>query len=528
MGRKKSDKTIIRELVEQGKKRNYITSKRETDAQLGISDKHGWNEQERDLYKHLKRNMDKALASIDMTRKENRKDDRTKKDFKKSNNQSFGIWSVSYMEKIRQTGKNFIKHVVKSYSEERKKNPNAKKLEQFKHIRETHIRKYIEDKRSGSWRSNFVKNEEDWKGSRESSISAYISRLEKVFEGMANIGLKSHDGLVERSGVKEEIGTISVYDRVRGRGETDGKKGYTLDQCRRLIDSVDDNPVGKAMLQVLTYVGLRYDTLRQVTWDEFLDLETKQIKRDLNFADGSKFKGGRVLSTELNEETRESLQVLYDSGAFKETDQVFGYMSRYKMEKVIRTACDRTGIDYKAFHEFRYGTKEYFEEKAKEMDKEQLVREILGRVNSIYTYGEDGEKEFPLNRIEKQFKYAKDEEGNKIIERTLKDGTKKYKKDYDIDRNGQVRKDYRYTFDKLISRRVDFLESVYISLSLSHNRPDITSVYEDKDALNEIVEEKENVEEAIERTAEFLDAQEEQEELPRDQWKQLSLFDEEE
>ena len=507
MGRKKSEKTLIRELVETKKKRQYTKPKQQSWKQLGISDEHGWTNEERQLFFRLNSNLNKIIEHGNMTKKQNRKDHRTKKDFKnKKNNHSFGIWSVQSLNKIQQTGVNFIKHIVKSHFKEIKEKgkENVKILTAMKHIRKNHIVSYIEDKRSGTWGKNYVEKEEDRKPCRETSISAMVSRLDKLFECSSSFGIKSHTTVIEESKVKDTIKEISIYDRVRGVGKTDGKKGYTLEQCRKLIDSMEDNPVGKSMTQVLTYIGLRYESLSKITWDEFVDPGTKQIKTHLVFEDGSKFKGGRVFSTETTEEIRESLQDLYDTGLFKEDDKIFGFMSRYQMEKVLKTACERSGIDYKGFHEFRFATKEHFENKAEEMTKEQLVREILVRVNSVSKYTKDGEIEYPLNPVERQFKYVKDENGNRIVLKTLADGEKVYKKEYQIDENGQVVKEHKYTFDKLISRRTDYLKHIYISLSINHNRSDVSSIYEDKEQPNKNITE-------------------EQTELPHDQWEQLSL-----
>ncbi|MDA1569398.1 hypothetical protein PDK93_25450 [Bacillus cereus] len=524
MGRKKSQKTLIKESYEKKKKRQYTKAKEQSWKQLGISDEHGWDNEERQLYFRLVSNLDKALGKGNMTKIENRKDDRTKKDIKGAHNYAFGIWSTSTMPKTRQLGVNFIKHVVKNHFREKREKGYAKDLTALKHIRKNHVISYIEDKRSGKWNKNLVEDEEKRKPCRESSISRYMSTLEKIFECTTAYGIKSHKTLMEESKVKETKGKISVYDRVRGVGKTDGKKGYTLEQCRRMIEVTED-PIEKAMIQTLAYVGLRYESLSKVTWDDFVNDREKEVKQYVEFEDGKKFKGGRVLATETKDEVRESLQTLYDTGLFKEDEPVFGYMSRYRMQKIVEQACDRANVDYKGFHEFRFATKEYNEERVKEMTKDQLVREIIGKVNSIYHYNENGEKEYPLNPVEKQFDYVRDKNGERIPLRTLKNGVVRYKKKYIKDKNGQVKMDHRYTYDKYISRRRDYLEHIYISLSLSHNRSDVTSVYEDKDPKPEETTEEqvtEPQEEAIERTMEFLE-EKEQEELPRDQWEQMSL-----
>ncbi|WP_142306068.1 phage integrase family protein [Bacillus cereus] len=531
MGRKKSEKTLIIESYEKKKKRKYTKREEQSWKQLGISDDHGWNDQERQMYFRLKSNLDKVLSHGNMTKKENRKDNRTKKDFKDKKNHAFGIWSGEYMKKVRQTGINFIKHVVKNHHKKLNGTNYNKTLTDLKHIRKDHVIEYITDKRSGLWNKNFVENEEDRKGCRETSVSTFIRRLDKIFECSSSYGIKSHKTLIEDSKIKETVGEISIYDRVRGVGANDGKKGYTLEQCRRLIDVTDD-PIERAMIQTLTYVGLRFESLSKVTWNEFVDTETKQAKEHLSFTDGTKFKGGRVHATETNEELRESLQTLYNTGYFKENDELFGFMSRHTMSKIIEDACKRAEIDYKGFHEFRFATKEYNQIKVKEMENnEEIVKAIMGRVNSIYHYNEDGEKEYPLNPIEKQFKFARDKNGDRILDKTLKDGTKLYKKIYIKDKNGQVKEDFKYTKDKLISRRRDYLEHIYISLSLSHNRSDVSSIYEDKfpnlreleEEVKEYVEETaENNEEALQRTEQFLE-EKEQEELPREQWEQMTL-----
>ncbi|AFQ13299.1 TPA: hypothetical protein ACGW5B_005511 [Bacillus paranthracis] len=537
MGRKKSRKTLIKESVKKRQKRSYKKSKWQTWDDLGISDKFGWTHDERQMYFKFISNIHKALKKSNMIIEENRIDDRTKKDFVDHNNHATGIWSMSTKNGLDKTAINFTKHVVKSHSNAMKQYENGeipykpKKMEDLCHVRLTHVRSYTEDKLLGRFKDNFVEDEEKQVPLAISTVQKYCNDIKKIFECTSAFGIKAHENLDFKS-VKKEIGTVSLYDRVRGKGKTDGRKGYTLEQCEKMIKVMDDDPVGQSMLKTLTYMGFRHEHLSLITWDELYDTQKKQPKETIDFYEGKKLKGGRVLTTDANEEVRESYKELFESGAFKIDDPVYGHMSRYHMEKIVKTAASRAGVDYKGFHEFRYAHRDYRIQQMESYTKDETIGTILKLVNHITKYHADGTEYHPLNPVEDKERFLRDKNNKRILKCYNKDGHAVYKKEKVRDpKTGQVVKEQRYTYASLVSKDEEVLKKMAVALYLSHSRSSVTDIYEHKEReenkAEEITEEvEENVEEALQRTMEFLEKEEEPEEieeLPRDQWEQLSL-----
>lgn len=540
LGRKKSRSTLIKESVERRKKRQYKKQNRQTWDKLGISDKHGWTDAERQLYFKIKANIDKAIKNSNMVILENRVDDRTKKDFKNENNHATGIWSKSNKDGLEQRAVNFTKHVVKSHFNELKKYQNGeipyppKKLTDLCHVRLTHVRAYAEDKLAGRFSENFIEDEQKQRPLAVSTVTKYFNDVKKIFECTAAYGVKEHANL-NFDPIREDIGTVSLYDRVRGKGKTDGRKGYTLEQCEKMIAVMDDDPVGQSMIRTLAYLGFRHEHLSLITWNELYDEEKKEPKKTIDFYEGKKLKGGRVLTTDASEEVRESYKELYESGAFKIDDRVYGHMSRYHMEKILKTAAKRAGVDYKGFHEFRFAHRDYRMQEAEGFTKDQTIQNILSLVNHITKYKDDGTPYNPLNPLITKTTYVRDENNKPIIKCLNKHGNPVYKKKAVRDANGQVIKEQKHTYENLVSLDEEKLKKMYVALCLSHSRSSVTDIYQHKEReenkaeeiteeVTESVEETtESNEEAFERTAEFLERQEEPEELPRDQWEQLSL-----
>lgn len=538
LGRKKSRKTLIRESVKKRQKRSYTKSKWQTWDKLGISDKFGWNDDERQMYFKFISNIHKALKHSNMIIEENRIDDRTKKDFKDENNHATGIWGFTTKEGLDKTAINFTKHVVKSHFNELKRYENGeipyppKKLTDLCHVRLTHVRAYTEDKLAGRFKDNFVENEEKQRPLTKSTVKKYFNDVKKVFECTAAFGIKEHANL-DFDPIKEGIGKVSLYDRVRGKGKTDGRKGYTLEQCEKMIAVMDDDPVGQSMIRTLAYMGFRHEHLSLITWDELYDEKEKEPRTIIDFYEGKKLKGGRVLTTEASEEVKESYRELYESGAFKIDDKVYGHMSRYHMEKILKTAAKRAGVDYKGFHEFRYAHRDYRIQQIEGYTKDETISTILKLANHITKYRDDGTPYHPLNPIEDKEVFLRDENNKRILKCYNKKGHAVYKKEKVRDpKTGQVVKEQRYTYENLVSKDIEKLKKMVVALYLSHSRSSVTDIYEHKEReenkAEEITEEvEENVEESLQRTMDFLE-EKEQEELPRDQWEQLSLFDEEE
>ena len=65
---------------------------------------------------------------------------------------------------------------------------------------------------------------------------------------------------------------------------------------------------------------------------------------------------------------------------------MFGDFSEYKLEKGIKEACEKAGVDYKGFHAFRTATNEYYKKEKipdmvkgldKQSKKEEIAKEVL-------------------------------------------------------------------------------------------------------------------------------------------------------
>ncbi|GAB6590053.1 hypothetical protein bcgnr5378_64070 [Bacillus cereus] len=289
-------------------------------------------------------------------------------------------------------------------------------------------------------------------------------------------GVKSHAKLIKPSH-KDIVEERYKEDRIRGRGKTDGKKGYTVDQANKIIRALEDDPYAQSLAFTLTYVGLRMETVKKLQWSDVLDEQSK-VKLRFQIHDGTKLKGGRVLAPISSQEVQEKLQKVWDTGLFEKNGKVWGdKMSSHNMRKTFMQACEKANVDWKAFHEFRAATVEYHGNLAKKMSKEELVKAILDAVNGIEKIDpKTGEVIKPLNPLEKKKQWARDQDGNRIVI-SKRNGVLIYKKEVATDETGHPIMEERYTYEKLMSRRRDFLQETFIAQQISHNRSDANEPY---------------------------------------------------
>ncbi|MCR6465161.1 hypothetical protein NXB04_20875 [Bacillus paranthracis] len=466
-----NDKLI--ESITKREKRDYQKSEQQSWKKLRISDEFGWDNEMRQIYFRLKSNYDKALQKIDYTNVENRKDSRTRKDFKKrADNHAYGIWSDSVYDDTLRTGTNFIKFVIWYEKNRKKSDEEYRDINKLADIRPYHVREFLMAKkegRYGSWSG-------DGKACTNKTLNTLFGHIQKLSEATTAYGVKSHAKLIKTSH-KEIIGEYRKADRVRGRGKTDGEKGYTIKQANEIIQALENDPYAQSLASVLTHVGLRMETVKKLQWSDIIDKNGK-VKERFAITDGTKLKGGRVLAPQCPKTTQEKLQQIWDTGLFNKGGKVWGdKMSAHEMRKTFVQACEKAQVDYKGFHEFRAATVEHYENMAKEMSKEELVKSILAAVNSIEKVDlKSGEVIKPLNPLEKKKQWARDESGNRIVA-GKKNGVLFYKKEIATDETGHPIMEQRYTYEKLMSRRLDFLQNTFIAQQISHNRSDANEPY---------------------------------------------------
>ncbi|QWI25648.1 hypothetical protein EXW34_31245 (plasmid) [Bacillus mycoides] len=466
------DEKLI-ESITNREKRSYTKSDRQSWKKLRITDEYGWDNEMRQIYFRLKSNYDKALQKIDYTNVENRTDSRTRKDFKrKADNHAYGIWSDSVYDDTLKTGTNFIKFVIWFEKNRQNSGDEHRDIKKLADIRPYHVREFLlakKEGRFGSW-------SEDGKACTNKTLNTLYGHIQKFSEATISYGVKSHAKLIKPSH-KEIVGEYRKADRVRGRGKTDHKKGYTIDQANKIIGALEGDQYAQSMASVLTYVGLRIETVKKLQWSDILD-ETGKVKSRFGIEDGTKLKGGRVLAPLCPENTQDKLQRIWDTGLFKEGEKVWGdKMSAHDMRNTFIQACENAKVDWKGFHEFRPATVEYYENMVKEMSKEEVANSILAAVNSIEKVDpKTGKVIKPLNPLIPKKKWARDKDGNRIVD-FKKKGVIYYKKETETDETGHPVKEERYTFEKLMSRRRDYLENVFIAQQISHNRSDANEPY---------------------------------------------------
>jgi hypothetical protein len=511
----KSDKEKIRQSKANLQKRKYERKQKTSSwAKLKIRDEDGWNDAMRSKYYSLNAVLKRYILENDMTVIENRPKrldgtPMTKKEVKVKNNYARGIWNDGDVSTVIKLADNLARFIVKSDEEKKengffKQNPKAKPVEKPSQINQHHLTEFITAKLDSG-------------AVAPSSAREYVVKLQKVFESTSRgpKGIKSHNSLMKKcSGegpiVKivqkraKELGykegaTRSKEHAIRNVGKTDGEKGYSLIQARSIIEHSKEDPMISLAARVFTYVGTRVGALEHMTWVDVMDDEGK-VKPYLDFFHEGQMKGGRQQVAEVNE-AKEALERIYREGDFTQSDSVFGDVSKYKLEKGIRQACDSAGIDYKGNHGFRDATNEYYEtEKVPQMlkglskneKKELLAKSILPMVN-IEVIKKDGTVHKPhnppVNKTEKQYEYKKNKDGtlaqDKLGRRIPVMKMKKGKngnmvpvEKVIIGKDGQPEIEEKYTYEKLMKKPVKTLTQLYIAQQISHNRADANAPYQ--------------------------------------------------
>lgn len=464
-------------------KKEYNTSRKQSDAKLGIRDEDGWTQEMRRKYYDMMNGFDKGLQKADMTVKENRKNpDRGKiKDGKASNHAKL-IWSDKQYEDVRNIASQLIRFCIEE--------DEIKKQSGFKTTEEDPEQGFKEITRMRFIKSTdidaFLKNKKE-QGVSPKTLQEYRVRLSKMAEVNVNDGIKSHAKLIKerhhdltKEYFKEWVGAGNP-SVIRGRGE-DGKKGYKLKEAEKIIGALEHDPFMKSYVAVKTYCGFRDETINKVEWKNIID-EDGDIKENFEFGleDKDKFKSGRTQIVLTHETVRDSLKEMWETGLFKPEDKIYGErVSTYSANKIIREACKEAGVVYKPGHEFRAATVEYCKELTKDMSKDEIVKEFLKLANHSYI-DKDGKTVKPHNPKVEKMKYVLDKNGNKQF--IYKDGKKtdRYKMEKDLDETGHPILEEKFTYDKLITRRRDVLINLFVAQQISHNRPDANAPYIHKD-----------------------------------------------
>lgn len=433
-----------------GKRRYERTSANQSWARLKIRDEDGWNDDMRQRYFRLMSNLDKAIQANDYTDLNIRPKGISKRDVK-NGLKADGIWSDSQYDRVRDTGSQFLRYVVEN-------TPKVKNLKDINHHDVT----------------NYLKSKKD-DGCTAKTINNYYGYIQKMAECTFKYGVKSHEKLVRESH-KEMVPPVKKEERVRGRGETDGKKGYTLEQARTIISHLADDPFAQSAATMLTYAGPRIDCMMEMKWSEVLD-DNGEIAEYMDWTREGLTKSGRQQIAETNEDIRSSLKELWDTGLFKEDEQIWGSrFTQYTLKTAIEDACTASGVDRKGFHEFRSATVQYYErEKLAEMNKEQIVEGILKMVN-IEVKDKKGNTYKPHNPVVKKEERKRDENGYTMY------GKNSSGKPYPLfvtktDKHGHPVYGEKWTKEELMTKRIDYLKNIYIAEQLSHNRPDANQPY---------------------------------------------------
>lgn len=480
--------------IDQREKKTYEKhQKNQSWARLKIRDEDGWDDHMRYKYFNMKQNLDKALIEMDYTTRSRRpKGEDQRKEKTKHND---GIWSDSNFENVQSRGSQLIRHTI--WEDKLKQDAYEAKVKEYEAAnKEIDFKPPVEAKELDNIKFNhyrdFLKDKKE-QGVTPTTLKKYKTDLQKAFECTHAFGIKSHsakrmfkpsiDKLCNEYKEEWEEKNPSV---IRGRGETDNEKGYTLADARAIIAQLDHDPYAKTYVETLTYSGFRKETMQKVQWSDILDDEAK-IDMHFSFEDGSKLKGGRAQIALTTDVVREDLQLLWNSGKFDAEDEIWGSrFSEYAIGKTIEEACEAAGVDYKGFHEFRAAAVEYYDEVAQNLSKEELVQGILKFVNFEVTDPKTGKTYKPNNPLVEKEDYKRDENGNKIpvygAKGTSKEGTiVRFEKEIVLGADGHPVMEEKYTYDKLISRRSDYLRDVYVAEQISHNRSDANAPYRHRD-----------------------------------------------
>ncbi|WP_404331610.1 hypothetical protein [Mesobacillus maritimus] len=444
--------------VNKREKKTYQKSDKQSWKKLGISNENGWNARMRKKYFRMIENINKAIINNDMTDISKRPPGVTEKvkgQKGKTNNHADGIWSDSRFDAVKATARQLIKFIIIKDEENRNSaNSKTKEVQNVKDIKHYHVTEFLQTKLDN--------------GCSAKTVDQYRTCIAKMAESTVKIGVKSHRRLIREEHYKIAP-TLTKEQRTRSKGKTDGEYGYTLEQARKLIDELKYDPYAQTAIQYFTYTSSRFETFMKSRWQDVL--ENGKIPEIANWSRKDMMKNGRPQLAEMRDiGLRNNLQKIWSTGVFKESDEIWGSrLSRYELEKTVRAACKKAGIDFKGFHAFRSSTLEFYEkEVTPNMSKRELCQSIMRLVN-IEVPDKNGDLYKPHNPlvIKKEFKGWKfKSDGTRypnLVTVTGSDGHPVY--------------EHKFTFEKLMKRRRDFLQNAYVAQILSHNRSDQNSYY---------------------------------------------------
>lgn len=494
----------IRELKNQLQTRNYNVSGSSSWKKLGISNEDGWTPKMRTAYFKMNKQFYDSVLENDMTQIKNRPKDEngnpmTKSQVKQKNGYAPGIWSDSRVDDVLKRGDELIRFAIERDEMLKEEGffdqkGRGKPVTYLNQLNQHHVKAYIQQKLDD--------------GIAPSSVRTYVGQLQKVFESTTKNGVKQHNNLLKKcSGkgeTKEKRGEFvqmtkerNQQEARRGVGKTDGEKGYSLKHARTIEYATKDNIMVHLAVKTFTYIGARYGSLEHMTWSDVID-ENGLVREDMEFLHEGQMKGGRLQTAEVNE-AGATLQEVYKKGGFQPNDSIFGNISRYKLEKEIKAACEQVGVDYKGFHAFRSATVEYYEQEKipamlkdvpKNKQHELLADKILNYVN-LEVNDKDGKPYKPHNpMVEKrevvkeakkddQGEVVRDTKGNVVmIDKWAKDKKgKRYKVTKPVMEDGKPVMERKYTKEKLMDETIRHLKSLYVAQQISHNRIDANQPY---------------------------------------------------
>ncbi|NRD76218.1 hypothetical protein HPT25_01680 [Bacillus sp. BRMEA1] len=456
-------------------------------AKLKIRDEDGWDDEMRHKYFNLNTASKRIISDNDFTDLGKRAvagyDRKTNAKKGGANNHADGIWSLNKMKGVRSVSDDLIRFIIMEEKKRRDAGETSiREIQGLAHINHHHVTTFLKWKKDN--------------GCTNSTLSRYLGDLKKWRECTVKVGINSHiSNLIKPKIHKGIVGEKKKEDFVRNMGETDGKRGYTLEQAEQIIANLEDKQQAQVASAVLTYVGLREETLFSVTWGMVLDFKGKVNPFFELLEDGLMKNNRHQLAMVL--QTEKYLQKLWNSGEFRRTDKIFGDdFSEHTLKNALSEAAAKSGIDWKGYHAFRPAAMENLDTRIiPEMSREEVVDNLL-KLADIILKDKHGNKYKPHNPLIPLMK-------PKFIPKTDSNGNVVYKKDgspvmkvYREERTGKNGKKYwvtpkykvlgndgkpvivpKYDREELMHRNINWLRNSLASEQMSHNRSDANGPY---------------------------------------------------
>lgn len=461
----------------QGYKKGENDDVKQSYKKLGISAEDGWTAEMRTRYFRIKEKANKIIIENDYTNLDTREKKFGsriigKKDVQVeggANLQAPGIWSDSVFDAVSRRIDQVVKHTIEKEEEKKRNGEKYRKIENLHDIKHHHTRDFIHDKFNNGDIS-------------VATAHKYFEDLNKFGEIAASSGVKTaQQGNFIKESTRAKLPDKSKEARVRSRKE-DGSYGYSLEEAKNIIKNCDDFHA-KTAAEALLYQGHRKDTLFKLQWADVTD-KNGRVAEDSVIEDASKMKAGRVQMVETNEqEYRNHLESVRSSKGYGKEDLVFGKnedgrgFSPYQLEKNLKEACDKAGVEWVGFHAFRTATVQYYEkEKFPTMTKEEVVNGLLKLVNVEVVNPKTGEVYKPHNPMVTKKEIVRDKNGNPIKRQNKNGGTYIVKRTV-TDEQGKPVTVEKFTYDDLMTWRIDRLRNTYLAEQISHNRSDANAPY---------------------------------------------------